>query len=375
MRTALAKSDSLLNDVRSVVRSALALPARLSHARRLSVIRRSDSTTPIVSFGGILEGRRLIHGGAVKLIHLRDAYAWDERTFNLLYLVSSAPPTFAEDLLNRCKKLSIPLVWNQNGVAYPAWAGKDTKRYNGPMRRFRAKAEYVIYQSAFCRDSAEFFLGHSGAASEILFNPVDLRKFHPAADPLPASPLGLLTLGTHGYPERVLSTIRCVRALKDSGIDCSLTIAGRLGWPGGSSDTHREIAKLDLGNAVAVMPTFTQDEAAELYRRHHVLLHSKYLDPCPTVVIEALACGLPVVGSASGGLPEMVPPSCGTLIPATLSWEKLITPTGEQLAAAVESLVPRLRETALAARSHAEANFDGEKWVERHASIFRSILK
>jgi len=369
-----AKSDSLLNGVRAAVRGALALPARLSHGRWLSVIRRSDSRTPIVSFGGVLEGRRPIHGGAVKLIHLRDAYAWNEQTFNILYLVSSAPPVFVEDLLNRCDKLGIPLVWNQNGVAYPGWAGKDTNRYNDPMRRLRARAEYVIYQSAFCRDSAERFLGHSDAASEVLFNPVDLQKFHPTADLLPASPLRLLTLGTHGYRERVLSTILCARALKDSGTDCSLTIAGRLGWPGGSADIHREIARVDLEKAVTVLPSFTQDEAAELYRRHHILVHPKYLDPCPTVVIEALSCGLPVIGSASGGLPEMVAPSCGALVPAPLSWEKLITPTGEQLAAAVESLIPRLREAALAARAHAEANFDGTKWVERHASLFRRVL-
>ena len=64
-------------------------------------------------------------------------------------------------------------------------------------------------------------------------------------------------------------------------------------------------------------------------------LHPSILIPAHTVVIEALSCGLPVIGSASGGLPEMVAPSCGALIPVPLSWEKLITPTGEQLAAAV----------------------------------------
>jgi len=363
-----------LNNVRAAVRGALALPARLAHARRLSVVRRNDGRTPVVSFGGVLEGRRLIHGGAVKLIHLRDACAWNEQSFNLLYLVSSAPPVFAEDLLNRCKRLGIPLVWNQNGVAYSAWAGKDAKRYNDPMRRLRAKADYVIYQSAFCRDSAERFLGPCDAAGEVLFNPVDLQKFRPTPSPLSASPLRLLTLGTHGYAQRVLSTIRCARALKDSGIDCSLSIAGRLGWPGGPAETHREIARFDLGKAVTVLPSFTQDDAAELYRSHHILLHPKYLDPCPTVVIEALSCGLPVVGSASGGIPEMVPASCGKLIPAPLCWDKLITPTGEQLAAAVEFLIPKLRETALAARKHAEANYDGAKWVGRHASIFRRVL-
>ncbi|HEY5706490.1 MAG TPA: glycosyltransferase family 4 protein [Terrimicrobiaceae bacterium] len=373
--TRTSKFDNLLSTVRSALRGALALPARLSHRRRLSGIRRSDRTTPVVSFGGVLEGRRLIHGGAVKLIHLRDACVWNERTFNLLYLVSSALPAFAEDLLDRCERLGIALVWNQNGVAYPGWAGKEANRYNDPMRRLRAKSKYVIYQSAFCRDSAELFLGHADAASEVIYNPVDLKKFRPAEDPLPAIPLRLLTLGTHGYPERVFSAVRCARVLIDAGISCSLTIAGRLGWAGGSADTRREIARVGLERAVTVLSSFTQDEAAELYRRHHILLHPKYLDPCPTVVIEALSCGLPVIGSASGGLPEMVAPSCGALIPAPLSWEKLMTPTGEELATAVESLLPRLKEAAIAARAHAEANFDGTKWVERHATIFRSVLE
>jgi glycosyltransferase involved in cell wall biosynthesis len=363
-----------LNDVRGVVYDALAFPARLSNARRLAAMRRNVSRTPIVAFGRAVESRPLIHGGAVKLIHLRDAFAWNEESFNLLYLVSSAPPAFAEDLLNRCQSLGIPLVWNQNGVAYSAWAGKDAKRYNDPMRRLRARADYVIYQSAFCRDSAERFLGPCGATSEVLLNPVDLQKFRPPAASLPDSPLRLLTLGTHGYAERVLSAIRCARMLKDAGIACSLTIAGRLGWSGGLTETRREIARLDLGETVTVLPSFTQEQAAELYRSHHILLHPKYLDPCPTVVIEALSSGLPVVASASGGLPEMVPPSCGVLVSAPLRWDSLITPTGEQLAAAVQSLMPRLREAAHAARSHAEAAYDGAKWVQRHARIFLNVL-
>ena len=363
-----------LSDVRQVVRGALALPARLAHARTLSAVRRSPSQHPVLSFGGMLNGGRLLHGGAVKLIHLRDAFEWNEHSFNLLYLVSSAHPAFAEDLLKRCQRHKIPIVLNQNGVAYPAWAGKDVERYNRPMRRFRAMADFVIYQSAFCRDSAERFLGPCEVANEIIFNPVDLQKFRPAVPPLPTEPLRLLTLGTHGYAQRVLSAIECARVLTDRGIDCLLTIAGRLGWFGGVAETRRAIAKLALDQKVTLVPSFTQEEAPELYRAHQILLHPKYLDPCPTVVIEALASGLPVVASGSGGLPELVPASCGVLVPAPLSWERLITPTGEQLAAAVEALLPRLPQVARAARLHAEATYDGAKWVERHAAIFRRVL-
>ncbi len=309
-----------LSDVRQAVRGALAFPARLAHAQRLLAIRRNPSQEAVVSFGGRLSRGQLLHGGAVKLMHLRDAFECNEQSFNLLYLVSSAHPAFAEDLLKKCQKLKISLVWNQNGVAYPAWAGKDVERYNRPMRRFRAMANFVVYQSAFCRDSAERFLGRCATASEIIFNPVDLKKFRPAVLSPPTSPLRLLTVGTHGYAQRVLSAINCARVLTDQGIDCSLTIAGRLGWSGGLAETRRAITKLDLKEKVTLLASFTQEEAAELYRAHHILLHPKYLDPCPTVVIEALASGLPVVASRSGGHPGTGPlllwraDSCSALV-------------------------------------------------------------
>jgi glycosyltransferase involved in cell wall biosynthesis len=40
-----------------------------------------------------------------------------------------------------------------------------------------------------------------------------------------------------------------------------------------------------------------------------------YSEGCPNVVVEALACGRPVVATKVGGIPELVNETCGMLIP------------------------------------------------------------
>jgi glycosyltransferase involved in cell wall biosynthesis len=134
-----------------------------------------------VGFGGVLDDGRPVHGGAVKLLALRESLPYDEQKFSVLYSVSSSIPQCAEALFKLCRERGIKIIWNQNGVGYPAWAGRESERFNRPMRRLREKADFVIYQSQFCQESAQHFLGPCEIPSEILFNPVDVEKFQPSS--------------------------------------------------------------------------------------------------------------------------------------------------------------------------------------------------
>jgi glycosyltransferase involved in cell wall biosynthesis len=350
-------------------------PRRRQTARARSEITRASGTAPVLAFGSVLDGSRPVRGGAVKLLSLREAFACDERTFNVLYLVSSVPADFAADLAATCRRKGIAFVWNQNGVGYPGWAGPEAGRHNAPMRRLRAEADFVVYQSEFCRQSADHFLGPCATHSEILLNPVDLAKFRPPAQRAPASPWRLLAMGTQNYRERVFSVLSCTACLREAGIDARLTVAGPLQWKNAAEETRDEVQRLGLADIVELRPPFGQEEAVDIYRSHHLLLHPKYLDPCPTVVAEALACGLPVVASRSGGLPEMTDSACAELIDVPLVWDRLITPSGEELAGAVTRILPRWSEASTAARRRGEEIFDAGRWVERHREIFGALLR
>lgn len=360
--------------LREGIRSILEYRRRRKVLRKHSMINRTGSDQPTVGFGGVLNDGRPVHGGAVKLLPLRVAFGGDERRFDILYAVSSSQPLCAENLFRKCRDQGIRIVWNQNGVGYPAWAGRESERFNAPMRHLRSMADHVVYQSRFCQISAERYLGASDVPSEILYNPVDLVRFSPRDAVGGSGVLKILAAGTHGTRDRVISVLEMLRMLRKENIEATLTVAGKFQWKNGESDFSSEVSRLSLSDKVNRVARFSQDDAAALYQAHDLLVHPKYMDPCPTVVIEAMACGLPVVGSASGGMPEMVPDSCGRLVPAPCDWDMRHTPTAEDLVAAVTAILPRLASMGIAARKHAEECFSMERWVEDHRRIFQTLL-
>jgi glycosyltransferase involved in cell wall biosynthesis len=363
--------------IRRPLRAALDEPARRACRRRLEALPFTvPRGEPVLSYGSALPRNdgALVQGGRVKLAHLDRVYPEAARDFNVLYLVSSAIPPHALELVRFAKKRGVRFVWNQNGVAYPAWAGKFTDDVNGPMRELLMEADFVVYQSAFCRASADRLLGRVACPAEVLFNPVDTALFSPAETPPPLAEIRLLAMGTHTYADRVLVALRCLAEVRRTGRAARLTIAGELQWPRAAREVRRTMEELGVDDLVTLRPSFSQSEAAALCRAHHVLLHPKYMDPCPTVVIEALASGLPVVGPASGGLPELVDAGSGRLLPVPEDWERMYAPDAAAMAAAVAEIAERWPEFSGHARRRAVALFAAERWLERHRSIFRRLL-
>lgn len=363
--------------IRRPLRAALGAPARLAYRRRLEAVSFTlPRGGPVLSYGDALPRRAgaLVQGGRVKLTHLARAFPAGADAFNVLYLVSSAPPPHALELVRFAKERGVKFVWNQNGVAYPAWAGPFTDDMNGPMRALLREADYVVYQSAFCRRSADRLLGPAACPAEVLFNPVDTALFCPAEYPPPLEEIRLLALGTHTYADRVLVVLRCLGELRRMGRAARLTIAGEMQWDGAEAEVRRTMDELGLRELVTLRPAFSQSEAAEMCRAHHVLLHPKYMDPCPTVVIEALACGLPVVGPASGGLPELVDAGSGRLLPVPEDWEQMHSPDPGAMAEAVCEIAADWPGFSTRARQRAVALFRAEPWCKRHGEIFEALL-
>lgn len=317
-------------------------------------------------------------GGIVKCQDLTTLYPNQPSGANIVYLVSSALPVQAPYLGRVARRAGAKLVLNQNGVAYPGWHGPGWERVNRPMREVLLEADHVFYQSGFCRMAADRFLGERSGAAEVLYNPVDTRLFVPAAAPPDIRRPVLLCAGSHHSWYRVRVAIETLAILVRERPGATLTLAGRYRWQPSeqrSLEQLREHARsLGVEGSIDVRGPYTQEQAPALYQGAHVLLHTKYADPCPRVVVEAMACGLPVAYSATGGVPELVGEEAGVGVPGPVDWERDHPPSPRELAAAVGAILDGFGRFAAASRDRAVARYDVAPWLRRHQAVFEDLL-
>ena len=91
-------------------------------------------------------------------------------------------------------------------------------------------------------------------------------------------------------------------------------------------------------------------------------------------MIEAMACGLPVVYVRSGGVPELVGEAAGIGVETGDAWDGPRSPNPSELGAAMIEVAGRRAAFAEAARSRAVERFDIGAWYERHRQVFQSLL-
>jgi glycosyltransferase involved in cell wall biosynthesis len=334
----------------------------------------APSGAPIVGYGQHVPSRsELASGGIVKLQALQDAFATAALRYNVLYMVTSRLPDGAVTQARWARRKGARIVVNQNGVAYPAWYGDGWQRENAPMAELLAMADHVLYQSAFCKVSADRFAGPRAGSWEVLFNAVDTRRFSPAPAPR-AAMLTLLLGGSQDTWYRLDTALQVVSILARRRVDVRLLVTGRLRSirQGVEMQARADarVRELGIADRVSFLGSYVQAEAPQIFRRADILLHTKYNDPCPAVVIEAMASGLPVVYSRSGGVPELVGEDGGIGIDAPLDWERDIPPDPPAMADAVLTVADRRRQFSDAARQRAVDALDIRHWIGRHRAVF-----
>ena len=88
-----------------------------------------------------------------------------------------------------------------------------------------------------------------------------------------------------------------------------------------------------------------------------------------------MACGLPVLYSATGGVPELVGDGAGVGLPCPDDWEKPHWPDGRAVADGMAAIIRGRDAMGRAARRRAVERFDLAAWIARHHALFAAVLE
>lgn len=274
----------------------------------------------------------------------------------------------------RARRRGMRIVQRLDGINWVhrvRWAGlRYTLRAiygNANLSLIRARlADHVIYQSQFIKQWWQDWYRPARVPSSVILNGVDLNRYTPS--------------GLHERPSqqyRLLVVEGSLAGGLDSGLFDAADLASTL-----STKFKIELmvvgrvharAKNKLKNQTAFriqfMGVIPREQIPWLMRSSHLLFSAEVNPPCPNSVIEALACGLPVIGFDTGSLAEIVQGDAGRLVPYGGNPWKLESPDIPALAEATTEVLedqPRFRKSA---REQAESKFGLDQMMDEYLKV------
>lgn len=186
---------------------------------------------------------------------------------------------------------------------------------------------------------------------EVIHNGVDLDVFKPSFS-VEHDGFNVLAVSNIWNEEKGFDDIVILRSLLDESV--GITVIGL---------TPEQIKKLPRG-IKGMQRTSSVQELVEAYSAADVLVNPTYADTFPTVNLEALACGTPVITYNTGGSPEAIDEQTG-----------IVVEQGDVKALA--DAVLRMRENPLsshACRARAEEHFDKDKCFKKYIELYETLL-
>jgi glycosyltransferase involved in cell wall biosynthesis len=273
---------------------------------------------------------------------------------------------------------------------YPA-IRRDATRENLDHKRdiYRHLRALVVTPSHWLQARArESALAPTMRDSVVIPNAVNLQTFSPGDRvaarrrmgwPDKARILLFAAAGGAGNKFKDIDTVRAASALlaRNAGPGAEDIVLVFLGArePPTARDGFRELSLRILDDPARV---------ADAYRAADVYLHAAHSDNFPISILEALACGCPVVATAVGGIPEQfvslsLPMAQPGLAEPALPPAGVLTPPRdpEAMARAVAAVLddPLIaRALAGGARVTAERRYSIERQARRYAELYRTAV-
>lgn len=247
---------------------------------------------------------------------------------------------FAAPAIRIARLRGVPVLVNYRGGEAAAFL----ERSASSVRRTLGGSSLLAVPSGFLR---EVFARHD-IASEVLPNVVDLSRFRFADRKRRDAPHAVVTRNLEAVYD-IATALQAFVHVRNAFPEARLSIAGE----GPERESLSALAaSLGIAESVRFTGRLDRDQVAALYRDADVMLNPSRADNMPNSVLEALACGLPVVSTRVGGVPHIVRDGVSALLVAAGDHEAM-----------AEALLRVLRDEALAARLAAAGRAEVQQYT------------
>lgn len=279
-----------------------------------------------------------------------------------------------------------PIVQRLDGVYYPMTvAGKKYRLANWPMKFiYRYLADQVIFQSNYSRRCAELFFGGSKKdKAKVIYNAVNAEIFKPQGATVnlrdnPGQKV-FVTASRFRRSDQILPLLESYRIYREKyEKNVKLIIIGNFCHPfqPNPGDNFKAWG-IKIPKNVQFLGSVNNDQLPVYLRSADAFLFTHLNPPCPNNVLEAMACGLPIVGVADGAMPEIcLNGQNAELIPA--DGDAFWKPRNfhhELFAANMAKITANRQRYSTKSREIALARFQLETMVEKYMDVFETLTQ
>lgn len=201
---------------------------------------------------------------------------------------------FAAPALFFAHKANKPVILNYRGGYAREFFNASWNKVN----RTLCHANSIIVPSLFLKEVFADF----GKTAEVVPNVLDVDVFNSSARINNTNPHIIVTRNLEDIYD-VATTIKAFKAVCLVYPAATMSIAGT----GPELDVLTLLVdELELGGKVIFVGRLAPEKMAALYKSADVMLNASIVDNTPNSIIEALACGTPVVSTDVGGIPKLV---------------------------------------------------------------------
>jgi glycosyltransferase involved in cell wall biosynthesis len=311
-------------------------------------------------------------GPSVKVNRMDEYFPNHPVNYNIIYSISARIPART---CRRAQAKGVRVVCHVNSVFIPSYR-TDYAELNAPVSEVYHLADHIVYGSNYAKMGAERYLGAVNAPYTIVYNAVSTDHFRPSEARNPTR-FHVLAAGIHYIRHRLEPLIQAMPHVLQRYPQARLLIAGPLCSGEGIFDCgplsiRRIIDEVGL-EQVEFIASYTQAEAPTVYAQGDVLVHLKDMDWTPNTVIEAMACGLPIVHTGNGGMNELAG-EAGISLHLPFDWDRIHTADPAALAERIIEAYEKRQGLSKTAREIAVERYNIRSWVKVHREIFQSLL-